>query len=75
MVTKKKYSFSFTGASALPAETFVIAEEYIRLQDWEKVKVSVQEHNLMKKTKQRTSKIIYYEIFDKNSVALYKMKL
>ena len=62
MVTKKKYSFSFTGASALPAETLVIAEEYIRLQDWERVKVSVQENNLMNKTKQSTSKTIYFEI-------------
>ena len=39
MVTKKKYSFSFTGASALLAETLIVAEEYVRLQDWEKVKV------------------------------------
>jgi hypothetical protein len=62
MVTKKKYTFSFTGASALPAETLVIAEEYIRLQDWEKVKVSVHDNNLMNKTKQRTSKTIYFEI-------------
>ena len=62
MVTKKKYSFSFTGASALPAETLVIAEEYILLQDWEKVKVSVQENNLMNKTKQNTSKRMYFEI-------------
>ncbi len=62
MVTKKKYSFSFTGASALPAETLVIAEEYIRLQDWERVKVSVQENNLMNKTKQNTSKRMYFEI-------------
>ena len=62
MVTKKKYTFSFTSASALPAETLVIAEEYIRLQDWEKVKVAVHDNNLMNKTKQRTSKTIYFEI-------------
>jgi hypothetical protein len=62
MVTKNKYSFSFTGASALPAETLVIAEEYIRLQDWERVKVSVLENNLMYKTKQNTSKRMYSEI-------------
>ena len=62
VVDKKKYKFSFTGASALPAETLVIAEEYIRLNDWKKVKVSVQEHNLMKKTKQNTSDRMYHEI-------------
>jgi hypothetical protein len=32
------------------------------LQDWEKVKVSVQENNLMNKTKQNTSKRMYHEI-------------
>ena len=62
MVTKKKYSFSFTGASALLAETLIVAEEYVRLQDWEKVKVSVQENNLMNKTKQNTSKRMYHEL-------------
>lgn len=62
MVLKNKYSFSFTGASALSAETLIIAEEYVRLQDWEKVKVSVQENNLMNKTKQNTSKRMYHEL-------------
>jgi hypothetical protein len=62
VLNKTKYTFSFTGASALPAETLVIAEEFIRLQDWEKVKVSVQENNLMNKTKQNTSKRMYFEI-------------
>lgn len=62
MVTKKKYSFSFTGASAVLAETLIVAEEYVRLQDWEKVKVSVQENNLMNKTKQNTSKRMYHEL-------------
>lgn len=62
MVLKNKYSFSFTGASALTAETLVIAEEYVRLQDWEMVKVSVQENNLMNKTKQNTSKRMYHEL-------------
>ncbi len=62
MVTKKKYSFSFTGASALLAETLIVAEEYVRLQDWEKVKVSVQDNNLMNKIKQRTSKTKYFEL-------------
>ena len=62
MVTKKKYSFSFTGASALAAETLIIAEEYVRLNDWEKVSESVQKNNLMNKTKQSTSKRMFHEI-------------
>lgn len=62
MVHKNKYSFSFTGASALLAETIIIAQEYLCLQDWEKVKVSVQENNLMNKTKQNTSKRMYHEL-------------
>lgn len=36
MVDKKKYIFSFTGASALISETMVIAEEFNRLKDWER---------------------------------------
>lgn len=62
MVSKKKYSFSFTGASALLAETLVIAEEFERLNDWEKVNESVQKNNLMNKTKQSTSKRMFHEI-------------
>lgn len=62
MVTKNRYSFSFTGASALISETLVVAEEYIRLGDWQKVKVSVHENNLMSKTKQNTSNRIYNEL-------------
>lgn len=62
MELKNKYSFSFTGASALLAETSIIAEEYIRLKDWEKVKVSVQDNNLMNKTKQNTTKRMYHEL-------------
>jgi hypothetical protein len=62
MVLKNKYSFSFTGASALLAETLIVAEEYIRLHDWEMVKVSVQENNLMNKTKQNTSKRMFHEL-------------
>lgn len=62
MVTKNRYSFSFTGASALISETLVVAEEYIRLGDWQKVRVSVHENNLMSKTKQNTSNRIYNEL-------------
>ena len=61
MIIKNKYSFSFTGASAIMADTLVIAEEYIRLGDWNKVKLSIQENNLMSKTKQNTSNRMYHE--------------
>ncbi len=62
MVKNSKYTFSFTGASALMAETFVIAEEYVRLKDWSKVKDSVQENNLINKIKQSTLKRKFQEI-------------
>jgi hypothetical protein len=55
MAKKKKYSFSFTGASALLSETMVIAEEYVRLNNWNKVRESVQEDNLINKTKKSTA--------------------
>jgi hypothetical protein len=61
MIVKNKYSFSFTGASAIMADTLIIAEEYIRLDDWQKVKVSIQKNNLMSKTKQNTSNRMYHE--------------
>ena len=46
-----KYTFSFTGASALIAETLVIAEEYERLQDWKEVQKSLMNSNLLNKVK------------------------
>ena len=54
MVTNKKYSFSFTGASALTAETIAIAQEYKRLGNWDEVKKSTNDQNLLKKVKQAT---------------------
>jgi len=54
MVTNKKYSFSFTGASALTAETMAIAQEYKRLGNWDEVKKSTSDQNLLKKVKQAT---------------------
>lgn len=62
MVQKSKYSFSFTGASALPAETLVIAEEYVRFHDWEKVKHAILSKNLLNKTKQNTAERKFREI-------------
>lgn len=57
-----KYSFSFTGASALIAETLVIAEEYERLGDWSAVKESLVKNNLLNKVKQTTFKREFSEI-------------
>jgi len=57
-----KYSFSFTGASALIAETLVIAEEYERLKDWKAVKESLIDNNLLNKVKQATFKREFSEI-------------
>ncbi len=62
MVTKKKYTFSFTGASALIAETMVIAEEYDRLRDWKAVEKSLLDTNLLNKVKHATFKREFSEI-------------
>ena len=57
-----KYTFSFTGASALIAETLVIAEEYNRLKDWKAVEKSLLDNNLLNKVKQATFKREFFEI-------------
>jgi len=62
VVHKTKYIFSFTGASALIAETLVIAEEYIRLKDWKAVEKSLLDNNLLNKVKQATFKREFSEI-------------
>jgi len=62
MVQTKKYTFSFTGASALIAETLVIAEEYERLKDWQAVEKSLLDNNLLKKIKRVTFKREFSEI-------------
>ena len=62
MVDKAKYTFSFTGASALIAETMVIAEEYDRLKDWKATEKSLVDNNLLNKVKQATFKREFFEI-------------
>lgn len=62
MVKNIKYTFSFTGASALIAETMVIAEEYDRLKDWKAVEKSLLDNNLLNKVKQVTFKREFSEI-------------
>lgn len=62
MVNSIKYTFSFTGASALIAETLVIAEEYNRLKDWKAVEKSLLDNNLLNKVKQATFKREFSEI-------------
>lgn len=62
MVKNIKYKFSFTGASALIAETLVIAEEYNRLKDWKAVEKSLLDNNLLNKVKQVTFKREFSEI-------------
>jgi Putative inner membrane protein (DUF1819) len=62
VVNKTKYTLSFTGASALIAETLVIAEEYARLKDWKAVEKSLVDNNLLNKVKQVTFKREFSEI-------------
>jgi hypothetical protein len=57
-----KYSFSFTGASALITETLIIAEEYHKLKDWKAVEKSLVDQNLLNKIKQSTFKREFSEI-------------
>jgi Putative inner membrane protein (DUF1819) len=59
---KTTYTFSFTGASALLAETLVIAEEYVRLKDWKAVEKSLVDNNLLNKVKLVTFKREFSEI-------------
>lgn len=62
MVNTKKYSFSFTGASALITETLVIAEEYHKLSDWNAVQFSLSDNNHLNKVKEGTFKREFSEI-------------
>ena len=62
MRSETTYTFSFTGASALIAETLVIAEEYSRHKDWKAVEKSLSDNNLLNKVKQATFKREFSEI-------------
>jgi len=62
VVNSIKYSFSFTGASALITETLVIAEEYHKLNDWNAVRISLLDNNHLNKVKQGTFKREFSEI-------------
>ena len=62
MKKNKRYNFSLTGASALIAETLVIAEEYNMLNDWKAVEKSLLDHNLLNKVKHATFKREFLEI-------------
>jgi hypothetical protein len=62
MAKEVRYSFSFTGASALISETLAIAEEYRRLRDWRAVEVVLYENNTLSKVKQSTFKREFSEV-------------
>ena len=62
MTHKIKYTFSFTGASALITETLIIAEEYDRLRNWKAVEKTLSDNNLLNKVKQATFKREFSEI-------------
>jgi len=62
LINKTRYTFSFTGASALITETLVIAEEYNSLKDWKAVEKSLVEKNLLNKVKRATFKREFSEI-------------
>lgn len=62
MVNTTKYSFSFTGASALITETRTIAEAYYNLKDWKAVQTDLFDNNHLNKVKQVTFKREFSEI-------------
>lgn len=62
VVNTKKYTFSFTGASALITETLVIAEEYHKLKDWNAVQVFLSDNNHLNKIKEGTFRREFSEI-------------
>ena len=62
MVNQIKYTFSFTGASALIAETLIIAEEYNQLNNWTLVQKSLLQNNSLNKIKEGTFKREFSEI-------------
>ena len=61
-MTIKKYTFSFTAASALVKETMVIAELYLNDKDWGVVENKVIQQNLLHKNKTNTIKREFLEI-------------
>lgn len=48
------YTFSFTGSNAQLQITIMIAQEYLRMNDWEKTKNLIGDQNLMNKVKKST---------------------
>jgi len=62
VVNQIKYTFSFTGASALIAETLIIAEEYNQLNNWTLVQKSLLQNNSLNKIKEGTFKREFSEI-------------
>ena len=49
-----KYSFAFTGANALVAETITVAEVFAEMGDWKRTYAEVQKKNLLHKIKAET---------------------
>jgi hypothetical protein len=62
VIDKKKYQFSFTGASGLIPETIVVAEGFERLKDWKATEKYLLENNLLNKVKEATFKREFREI-------------
>src|SRR5690606_16343420 len=51
---ESKYSFSFTGASAMIVETMIVAEKYERNKDWKTVEKTLVDNNSLHKVKHAT---------------------
>ena len=62
MTYNKKYTFSFTGASALITETLVIAEAYKKTGNWQLTQQALFTSNALNKIKQTTFNREFSEI-------------
>lgn len=62
MIHQNKYTFSFTGASAMITETLIIAEAFLILNDWYIVLKNLTDSNSLNKIKHVTFKREFSEI-------------
>ena len=58
-----RYKLSYTGVSLAVSESIAVAEAYLRLRDWDKVKEKVWDENLLKARTKSSIQRVYQEIW------------
>jgi hypothetical protein len=58
-----RYKLSYTGASLAVSESVALAETFLNLKDWDKVKEKVWEENLLKARTKSSVQRVYQEIW------------